>query len=283
MVLGAGRGPLVRAAINASKNTKRKIKIKVVEKNANAIVTLNALKQELWQDEDLEIYSRDMRYIELDEKADIIISELLGSFGDNELSPECLDGAQRLLKEDGISIPCKSTSYLNPIMSQKLLNAVKEVRPFRHREYAPSTYEVQSECTYVVHIKTAYHIADPKKVFEFVHPNRDAVINNARFIELEFDVLVDCVLTGFAGYFDAVLYKDIKLSTHPTEHSQGMASWFSIYFPLAEPQHVRAGEKIKMNMWRSESTNKVWYEWNTLEPNISHIHNFNGEACPIYK
>lgn len=32
------------------------------------------------------------------EMADIIVSELLGSFGDNELSPECLDGAQRLLK-----------------------------------------------------------------------------------------------------------------------------------------------------------------------------------------
>lgn len=26
------------------------------------------------------------------------MSELLGSFGDNELSPECLDGAQRFLK-----------------------------------------------------------------------------------------------------------------------------------------------------------------------------------------
>lgn len=33
------------------------------------------------------------------------VSELLGSFGDNELSPECLDGAQKFLKEDGISIP----------------------------------------------------------------------------------------------------------------------------------------------------------------------------------
>lgn len=35
------------------------------------------------------------------------VSELLGSFGDNELSPECLDGAQRFLKPDGISIPAE--------------------------------------------------------------------------------------------------------------------------------------------------------------------------------
>ena len=29
-----------------------------------------------------------------------MVSELLGSFGDNELSPECLDGAQKFLKGD---------------------------------------------------------------------------------------------------------------------------------------------------------------------------------------
>jgi protein arginine N-methyltransferase 5 len=40
----------------------------------------------------------DMRSLVLPEPADIVVSELLGSFGDNELSPECLDGAMRFLK-----------------------------------------------------------------------------------------------------------------------------------------------------------------------------------------
>lgn len=40
----------------------------------------------------------DMRHLSVPEKADILVSELLGSFGDNELSPECLDGAMRFLK-----------------------------------------------------------------------------------------------------------------------------------------------------------------------------------------
>ncbi len=39
-----------------------------------------------------------MRLWQAECKADIMVSELLGSFGDNELSPECLDGAQRYLK-----------------------------------------------------------------------------------------------------------------------------------------------------------------------------------------
>lgn len=51
MVVGAGRGPIVRAAINASKNTKRKCKIFIVEKNPGAILTLTALINSLWSDE----------------------------------------------------------------------------------------------------------------------------------------------------------------------------------------------------------------------------------------
>lgn len=45
----------------------------------------------------VKVISCDMRDWEAPEKADIIVSELLGSFGDNELSPECLDGIQKFL------------------------------------------------------------------------------------------------------------------------------------------------------------------------------------------
>ena len=39
MVVGAGRGPLVTASINAARKADRKIKVFAVEKNPNAIVT----------------------------------------------------------------------------------------------------------------------------------------------------------------------------------------------------------------------------------------------------
>ena len=39
MVLGAGRGPLVSAAVRASLQAGRKIKVYAVEKNPNAVVT----------------------------------------------------------------------------------------------------------------------------------------------------------------------------------------------------------------------------------------------------
>ncbi|VDN25580.1 unnamed protein product [Dibothriocephalus latus] len=74
-----------------------------------------------WNGRDVHLVPGDMRQLSPDlEKADIFVSELLGSFGDNELSPECLDGAQHLLKENGISIPSSYTSYVAPLQSLRI-------------------------------------------------------------------------------------------------------------------------------------------------------------------
>lgn len=68
---------------------------------------------------------REMKILNEEDKADIIVSELLGSFGDNELSPECLDGAEKLLKNpSGISIPQNYTSFLCPVSSPVLYQKV---------------------------------------------------------------------------------------------------------------------------------------------------------------
>ena len=44
------------------------------------------------------------------------MSELLGSFGDNELSPECLDGALRLLKGTYPLLPSKRAVHSLKLM-----------------------------------------------------------------------------------------------------------------------------------------------------------------------
>lgn len=52
-----------------------------------------------WGDK-VQLLFGDMRALPVPEQVDILVSELLGSFGDNELSPECLDGAMRFLKRE---------------------------------------------------------------------------------------------------------------------------------------------------------------------------------------
>ena len=57
-------------------------------------------------------------------RGDILMSELLGSFGDNELSPECLIPTEQYLKEGGIYIPWSYTNQVLPLSSQILWNEV---------------------------------------------------------------------------------------------------------------------------------------------------------------
>ncbi|XP_042468975.1 protein arginine N-methyltransferase 5-like [Zingiber officinale] len=269
MVVGAGRGPLVRASLQAAEETGRKLKVYAVEKNPNAVITLHSLvKLEGWEDA-VTIISSDMRCWNAPEKADILVSELLGSFGDNELSPECLDGAQRFLKPDGISIPSSYTSFLQPVTATKLYNDVKSHKDLAHFETA-----------YVVKLHRVARLAPTLPVFTFTHPEYSNK-GNERYKRLRFEIPLDtgsAVVHGFAGYFDAILYNDVHLGIEPSTVTPNMFSWFPIFFPLREPLYVPRGSTIEVHFWRRSGATKVWYEWCVTSPSTSPIHNSNGRS-----
>eukprot|EP00241_Pyramimonas_parkeae_P004115 CAMPEP_0114238944 /NCGR_PEP_ID=MMETSP0058-20121206/8189_1 /TAXON_ID=36894 /ORGANISM="Pyramimonas parkeae, CCMP726" /LENGTH=666 /DNA_ID=CAMNT_0001351077 /DNA_START=112 /DNA_END=2109 /DNA_ORIENTATION=- len=271
MVVGAGRGPLVSASLRAAASSQRNIQVYAVEKNPNAVVTLqrHLATDPLWKDKVTLIHA-DMRFWEAPRKADILVSELLGSFGDNELSPECLDGAQRFLREDGISIPCEYTSYLAPMTSAKLY---KDCKAYKDREHFETAYVVKTHNVAVM--------AEALPVFTFKHPNWETHIDNTRSIKLKFEPLPDtpsATMHGFVGYFDAKLYGDVHISTFPKTETTGMFSWFPIYFPMIEPIHVPVGRKVEAHFWRCVSSSKVWYEWTVTSPKATPVHNVNGRS-----
>ncbi|XP_012285156.1 protein arginine N-methyltransferase 5 [Orussus abietinus] len=274
MVVGAGRGPLVRASLNASDNSGTHIKVYAVEKNPNAVLTLQSLKRDMWGNK-VTVVSCDMRKWKAPEKADILVSELLGSFGDNELSPECLDGVQQFLKDGGISIPSSYTSYISPVQSPKLYN---EVRQCKEKDKHPLAHY---ETPYVVHLQNKYDIAKPQSLFTFNHPNRESIIDNSRYAGRKFKVQQNSILHGISGYFDATLYKNIKLSIEPSTHSPSMVSWFPIFFPIVEPVQVKEGDEIDVHFWRRCSTKNVWYEWCISKPKPLAMHNPNGRSYTI--
>ncbi|NXF12848.1 ANM5 methyltransferase, partial [Smithornis capensis] len=274
MVLGAGRGPLVAATLRASRQAGARVRVYAVEKNPNAVVTLENWQYEEWGSQ-VQVIPRDMRGWEPPECADIVVSELLGSFGDNELSPECLDGARKCLKADGVSIPQSYTSFLAPVSSSKLYN---EVRGCREHDRHP---EAQFETPYVVRLHNFHQVAPPASCFTFTHPNADPAPDNSRFRELTWEVDVATVLHGFAGYFETQLYADVTLSIRPETHSPGLFSWFPIFFPIKQPITVQAGERVAVAFWRVATPHKVWYEWAVTAPTCSALHNPTGRSYTI--
>jgi protein arginine N-methyltransferase 5 len=280
-VVGAGRGPLVRRAVRAYERVRLhkpdlKFKVFALEKNRNAFVTLQGLKKGEWKDQPIEIIFGDMRNVQMPQ-VDILVSELLGSFGDNELSPECLDGAIRFLKDDGVSIPQNYTSFITPLSSTKLYKSATNLKVgIRNQD--------SLQIPYVVYIKNGVTFPETKKVWDFEVRKKGGIrednSHNTRYSTVTFESthLKDTMLLhGFAGYFESVLYKDVKISINQGTADEEMTSWFPMYFPIRSPISVKANEKVKIHMWRKTEHGKVWYEWAIqVDENISMIHNARG-------
>ncbi|KIY43852.1 PRMT5-domain-containing protein [Fistulina hepatica ATCC 64428] len=271
-VAGAGRGPLVARTLLALEKAGKKATVLAVEKNPNAFVTLQLRKTRDWGDK-VDVFFGDMRQIELPERVDILISELLGSFGDNELSPECLDGAMRFLKPGGISIPSSYTAHIAPLSSSKL-----------HVEVSKTPASL--ETPYVVMFEAANILSGDgqgpsgkcggqvQPCWEFEHPRKDVIVDerglpltnshNSRATRLKFHIPHAGILHGLAGYFEAVLYGNIGLSIHPhrkDQISKNMLSWFPLFFPIKEPLYLPSNSELHVSLWRLTNERQVWYEW----------------------
>lgn len=270
-VLGAGRGPLVKCALRASRESGQKLKIYALDKNPNAVITLRHLHKALNWGDVVTIVDADMREWRAPEKADIIVSELLGSFGDNELSPECLDGAQTCAcyAPDGISIPKSTTSFLAPVSCVKAWN---EVRSYNNKK--------SFETSYVVKLHQAMELDKPQPCFSFVHPNPEHPNqDNTRYAHLKFTARVAEEIHGMVGYFECPLYADVMVSINPETHTPEMTSWFPMYFPIPAPLFVQKGETIDVHMWRCMDATKVWYEWCIATPSqVTPVLNPNGRS-----
>lgn len=182
----------------------------------------------------------DVRFKGLNCKCDIIISELLGSFGDNELAPECIDGVVNLLKgtffftlknvflcicfwvdDDGIMIPSNSVGFLVPVTYSKFQRLL---------ELTFAEREIPSQTPYVVYTRSAFPLAECQPAFSFDYYTR-LNSHSDRTILLEFEITRSGILDGFMGYFKSTLHDNVLLSTCPTDHTPNMASWFPIFFP----------------------------------------------------
>jgi type II protein arginine methyltransferase len=180
---------------------------------------------------------------------DILVSELLGSFGDNELSPECLDGIVHLLNPThGISIPQSYSAHLTPISAPRLhadiaartpadptapetpyvvwLHAIDylSTTPPSPSQPPPSSNPKSPQSSTTLPpfhmppnpiIKTTWTFAhSPSPAGPLTTPSNS---HNTRSSTLSFRTPHHGLLHGLAGYFTAVLYTSPSPSTATVE------------------------------------------------------------------
>lgn len=277
-VAGAGRGPLVTRVLRAAASTGTAIQLWALEKNQNAYVYLLRQNEREWKGQ-VTVVKTDMRgwagptpkgHDILTTKVDILVTELLGSFGDNELSPECIDGIQRhIARPHGISIPASYTAHLSPISTPRIhadlgsrittdpnafdtpwvvrlfaIDFVCQSVPLQHRfqeawEFSHPVEVTRADDFIEEHGMTARYITPGVGSMSGSSGTNE---HNARHCHLTFVCRSRGVIHGLAGYFESTLYAPIdgkkelvEISTVPDQidrKSKDMISWFPIFFPL---------------------------------------------------
>ncbi|GFE55326.1 skb1 methyltransferase family protein [Babesia ovis] len=296
-IVGAGRGPLVDCSLRALNHHKvEEFSIYALEKNPATVFTLkhkiatNAING--WNK--VKIIFQDMRTLKPSEPADLVLSELLGSFGDNELAPECLDGVQNAFHSyypghNVTFMPNSFISYAEPVYAPKVwanLNLLKTEKHFQQ--------------PYIVALHKMCKIVDePKACFKYEHPNEhvkkwkrgDGDLpgtclhpndHNDRYICVTYKAKLDCFIHGFAGYFECMLYGDIKMSIVPGVMDDQI-SWFPMFFPLLSPIYVKESQLIMLHFWRKHDERRIWHEWALTLPHVTTLHNSNGTCHSVMR
>jgi len=242
------------------------VRVFCIEKNVNAIHYLKYRHavEPLWSQ--VRIIECDMRHWTSRHRANIMVSELLGSFGDNELSPECLDGAQRFLDPNGVSIPQYVRSTLEPISCHTLYQTLHKRKI--ECPYNVAAYRYASLCENTVNV---FDFATPNLALDVGGETINDIDNrqidhNRRRALLEWTASSSGICHGFLGYFHCDLYRDINISIDPSSISKyddcgKTFAWFPIYFPLRHPLMVYEGDVITGTMSRLSDTDSVWLEW----------------------
>ncbi|ETO32351.1 hypothetical protein RFI_04767 [Reticulomyxa filosa] len=367
LVVGGGRGPLVDCTLRSSDfmKTDKPLKIFVIEKNPHAVVILKYKEKHYWNNTSrsnilsVQVFDIDIRDCQSlfdqnggPKKAHLIISELLGSFGDNELSPECLDAAQLHLVH--VNAATTTTTTANDINTNTNINTIQEKQQEEKEEEEekasvplsasatimsgvsiPSSYSSyicgvscgrlwrklkefpkDFETPWVVRFMNKDMLTSVARLWTFEHPNHylhgvyqtlssqsggqglqkkqhfplGNNFHNARYKEVSWTIDKECNLYGFMGFFDSSLYKDVQLMSLfllfffflegivPETHSEGMFSWYPMFFPLNKPLSLKKGDTLTVHFWRKSNEKGMWYEWCVTSPEISIMHNPNHRS-----
>jgi hypothetical protein len=295
-VMGSGIESLVDILIDLLKEDVVKHRLIAVDKNAHMIKVLNAKKDENVGRVNLTVLNGDVR----DTKtygtpilpANIIVTDFIGVFGDNEMVREYMSKLPKelIVKQVTTWIPHSYELFVVPIATNEMHLALKEADDVSHfnKIWEVNKTLLQEELKQEVKGNLdRYFITVPKKIdsYTFGQNRLDTLWQNVLIYNMKTDrynalskAKVN-ILYGFVAYFEATLYKgrnaesNIKINSH----TDGVSSWGYAYVPLKKIGSVRLQEEDsihfefskhkKMKLERTyQGTRKqeiscFWYEW----------------------
>jgi len=228
----------------------------------------------------------------LPERVDAIISELLGNLGDNEdMTPILADARKRFLKDHGVTMPSKVTSFIVPVDSRKLHLQVKEKRCHGisekynlNRLLSKLQTKNPFDLYYDAIIPKRSHLSFPQPIQTFTFSADDKATYR---IENTFTINAYGVFVGFKGYCIAELSQRVHWDTSGDEVEKRATSdcLKHCFLPIEIPLEVKKGDVIHLAFSRTYPVNnnapfRQCYAWEGfLQRKGKKISTFHQEMC----
>lgn len=188
-------------------------------------------------------YSADSRDVELPEKVNIVISEMIGHVAFEEGMAESLfDARARFLSQGGTIIPQVVSLMVGPVCENEVydacVNCWQDVHGF---SYSLLRQDALGTC-YVTEISNDKLMALPKKMFTLDLANGQPLSKLSK--SAKFTIYRSGDVNGIAMWFDAKLAPDVYLSSSPWSRTH----WKQCFAAIGHPIHVQKGGKLEVQI-----------------------------------
>lgn len=251
--LGSGTGILSLAAARAGAKRVYSIERTGIAKLAKRLFANNDFQNQI------RLIHSDSNYVNLSEKADLLVSEWIGVhvFQENML-PDFIDSRDRFLKPDGIVIPESVSIWLaplrnNPIADDEILAWCEPIEGLDFSEIA----QLSLNDTYIANI-VPEDLAAPGQSVHTIDLYTVSKSESFRF-SCNFEIETSQTINGICGWFIAKLAEGITLDTSP--HSPS-THWCQTVYPVLPEIRVLSGENLEIEILFEPSREYVNISWN---------------------
>jgi len=191
--------------------------------------------------------------VELPQRVDVLISEIMGNMADNEdFQPILSDAIRRFLAPGGTVLPRSTTSYLVPVAARLAhenlcAGAIACLTPrhgiaalYRDRRLS-SPFDLYYDCI----LPASTYLSRPALLRAYAGAWAQLATYRC---QREFILERPGVLTGFKAYFVAELTATTTLDISGDDIDRGETSdsWKHAYLPIEHPIEVRAGDRLEV-------------------------------------
>jgi len=234
-------------------------KVYAIEPNTCISVGVKAARVNGFSDK-IEFFNEPSEQVRLNERVDLIISDLRGILpllGDN--IGTLIDARKRFLKRDGIFIPHSDNIYAAVVNSPKLYKGI--VNTWDRNRYKFDLEDSKKVClnTFYNEDFKSTRLISNRKLWQTINYNeiKHKKFNNS----LEFKLKEKSTAHGFSLWFDSVLVPGVKLINSP--EVKGAKVYGRAFFPFLKPLDIEKGDRIKVDLSARLVSNEYVWTWNT--------------------